>query len=129
MEEISQLGQVTYSPCSVSEQKGLHFPNQPLLGTPLRSARTVLSLTALWPLVPTLQLFSREHCLSCALWAADQIYYRTGWTLSSLVRVCFSLALVCMHFLCAHLCGRKAERARDRQTRPEMFRERERERE
>lgn len=53
MEEISQLGQVTCVLCSVSEQKGLHFPNQPLLGTSLRSPRIIVSLAAQWPLVLT----------------------------------------------------------------------------
>lgn len=34
MEEISQLGQVTCIPCSVSEQKGLHFPESAPAGHP-----------------------------------------------------------------------------------------------
>lgn len=46
-EEMAQSDQVTCIPFSAAEQKGLHFPDQPLLGAPLRSTQIILLLAAL----------------------------------------------------------------------------------
>lgn len=46
-EEMAPLDPVTCIPFSASEQKGLHFPDQLLLGAPLRSTQIILLLAAL----------------------------------------------------------------------------------
>lgn len=125
VEEISQLGQVTCSPCSASEKKGLRFPDSAPAGDFSQVTADHLITGCSQELVLTPQLFPREHWLSSALCSAAEIYYRTGCTSGSdHLTVCCLLSPACAHFLCARLCGREAERARDkRQTRAEAFTE------
>lgn len=119
MEESSRLSQVTYIPCSVSQQKGLHFPESAPAGyfSQFNSGHFIAGYSAVTCSHP--QLFSRERCLSAALCAAAEINHRAGWTLSSLIRACFSRTLVCVR-----LCGRDTESKRRADKTRSVYRER-----
>lgn len=113
MEEISQLGQVTQTPGSASEQKGLHLRTSAPAGyfSWVNSDHFLTGCSRL--LVLTLQLFSRECCFKLTLCSAAEIHYRTGPGLSPSQHAPHSHRLA--HF-CKRLPGRGAVRARDRQT-------------
>lgn len=127
VEEISQLGQVTRIPCSESEQKELHFPASAPAGYFSRVNSDHFLTGCSRSLVLTPQLFSRERCFSRALcscsWNLLQDRVNPGLSPSQCVSHSHQLA----HTSSVHVCvGERVERARDRQTSPEVFTERER---